>query len=78
MIEELARRATTKHVERRDVEGKLTGEWLIFAKHGGENYYLSLNTHVAGDQFIYDRIMEHCPKNFPELQAWLSASAAAP
>lgn len=78
MIEELSRRATNEHVERRDAEGKLTGEWLVFAKHGGENYYLSLNTHGAGDQFIYDRIMEHCPKNFPELQAWISASVAAP
>lgn len=74
MIEELARRATTEHVEKRNAEGKITGEWLVFAKHGGKNYYLSLNTHTDGDQFIYDRIMEHCPRDVPELQAWVAAT----
>lgn len=78
MIEEVAHRAITEQVERRDAEGKITGEWLIFAKHAGKNYYLALNTHGAGDQFIYDRIMTHFSKNFPDLQAWVSASAAAP
>lgn len=76
MIEEVARRATTEQVEKRDADGEITGEWVIFAKHNGKNYYLALNTHGAGDQFIYDRIMEHCPKNFPDLGAWVAASAA--
>lgn len=76
MIDEVARRATTEPVEKRDADGKITGEWVIFAKHDGKNYYLALNTHGAGDQFIYDRIMEHCPKNFPDLGAWIAASAA--
>lgn len=78
MIEEVARRATTEQVEQRDAAGKITGEWVIFAKHADKNYYLALNTHGAGDQFIFDRIMEHCPKNFPDLQAWIAASALAP
>lgn len=51
---------------------------MIFAKNDSKNYYLALNTHGAGDQFIYDRIMEHCPKNFPDLQARIKASASAP
>jgi hypothetical protein len=65
MIEEVARRATMEQVEKRDADGKITGEWVIFAKHDGKNYYLALNTHGAGDQFIYDRITEHCPKTSP-------------
>jgi hypothetical protein len=74
MIDELARRATHDAVENRDKQGRITGEWLIFAKHNGKNYYLCLNTHNAGDQFIYDRIMDHCVKQFPKLAEWISAS----
>lgn len=74
MIKELAHRITHEPVEKRDADGKLTGEWVIYVKHDGKNYYLALNTHNAGDQFVYDRIMEHCPKNFPDLASWIAAS----
>jgi hypothetical protein len=57
--------------------GKLTGEWIIFARHDGKNYYLCLNTHEAGDQFVYDRIMEHCVRDFPGLPDWISAAASS-
>lgn len=70
MIEELAHRVAHEPVETRDQDGKLTGEWVIFAKHDGQHYYLCLNTHQAGDQFIYDRIMEHCVRDFPDLRTW--------
>ncbi len=70
MIEELAHRVTHEPVEMRDQQGKLTGEWVIFAKHDGKNFYLCLNTHSAGDQFIYDRITEHCVRDFPDLPDW--------
>ena len=71
MIEELAHRVTHEPIEKRDRQGKITGEWVIFAKHGGKNFYLCLNTHGAGDQFIYDRIMQHCVRDFPELPSWI-------
>jgi len=71
MIDELAHRVTHEPVEARDNDGKITGEWIIFAKNGGKNYYLSVNTHAAGDQFIYDRIAEHCIRDFPDLLSWL-------
>lgn len=70
MIEELAHRVTHVPIEQRDQQGKLTGEWVIFAKHDGKNFYLCLNTHNAGDQFIYDRIVEHCDRDFPDLLNW--------
>jgi hypothetical protein len=52
MIAEVALRATHDPIEKRDAAGKLTGEWIIFRKQGGKNYYLAVNTHAAGDQFI--------------------------
>lgn len=70
MIEALAHRVTTEPVERRDAQKKLTGEWIIFAKHEGKNYYLCANTHGAGDDFIYNRISEHCIKDFPDVLSW--------
>jgi hypothetical protein len=73
MIAELARRATRDPVEQRDTAGKLTGEWIIFTKQGGKNYYISANTHAAGDQFIYDRITQYCVRDFPQLTDWLKA-----
>ncbi|MGA2636191.1 hypothetical protein [Methylocella sp.] len=74
MIDELAYRVAYEPVENRCREGKMTGEWLIFAKHDGKNYYLCLNSHGVGDQFIYDRIMTYCTNEFPKLAEWVSAS----
>lgn len=76
MIDELAHRVTHEPVEERDALGKITGEWIVYAKHDGKNYYLALNTHNAGDQFVYDRIMEHCTKDFPDLKSWIDVEAA--
>jgi hypothetical protein len=71
MIDELAHRVAHEPVENRDKQGKMTGVWIIFAKQDGKNYYLCLNGHNAGDQFIYDRIMQHCLGEFPELPDWI-------
>jgi hypothetical protein len=73
IIKELARRVTHEPVETRDARKGLTGEWIIYLKHKGSNYYLCCITHEAGDQFIYDRIMEHCIRDFPDLSAWWKA-----
>lgn len=49
--------------------GKLTGEWMIYAKYGGKNHYLTLALHDEGDQIIYDRILKNCRDDFPYLFA---------
>jgi hypothetical protein len=72
MIREMSHRVANEPIEKRYDEGKLTGEWMIYAKHSDQNYYLALNTHDAGDQFVFDRIFEHCPKNFPALASWIA------
>jgi hypothetical protein len=73
MINELVQRVTHEPLETRDARKRLTGEWIVYLRHQGKNYYLSCNTHEAGDQFIYDRIMENCVRDFPDLPAWLKA-----
>jgi hypothetical protein len=76
MINELAHRVTHEPLEARDANKKLTGEWIVYLRHEGKNYYLCCNTHDAGDQFIYDRIMKHCVRDFPNLPVWLNAEQA--
>lgn len=73
MINELVHRVTYETFETRDTSKKITGEWLIYLRHAGKNYYLCCTTHNAGDQFIYDRIMQHCVRDFPDLPNWLKA-----
>lgn len=62
---ELARRAVNETLDLRRGDGKLTGEWIIFARHEGKNYYLCLNTHKNGDAYISARIIEFCLDEFP-------------
>jgi hypothetical protein len=71
MIRELAHRVVHDPLEARDANKELTGEWIIYLRRLGKNYYLCCNTHNAGDQFIYDRIMQQCVRDFPELPTWL-------
>jgi hypothetical protein len=73
MISEFAHRVTTEPVEDRANLNKLTGEWIVFAKEGGKNYYLCHNTHKAGDQQIADRIKDHCTREFPFISAYFES-----
>jgi hypothetical protein len=73
MIDELAHRVTIESIERRSAAGRRTGEWIVFAKAQGQNYYLCLATHEASDEQTFDRIATHCIRDFPELMEWLQA-----
>lgn len=65
MCRELSHRMTHEPVEARARKKMLTGEWIVFAKHGCRNYYLCLSRHEAEDQLIADRIKENCVREFP-------------
>lgn len=69
MLNEFSHRATIGAFEERDAQGRLTGEWIVFAKHSGLNYYLNLATHLTGDQTIADQIRAACHPQFPFLGA---------
>ncbi|TBN42614.1 hypothetical protein EYE42_04100 [Paracoccus subflavus] len=75
MIEKLAYRISHEPIQKRAEEKKITGEWIIFAKHCSRNYYLCLGTHESGDQYIFDRIMQYCTRCFPDLPAWIAAAS---
>ncbi len=70
-IAELKNRVVHESFEKRATAKELTGEWIIYLQHEAKNYYLCCSTHNDGDQFIYDRIVQHCPRDFPELPTWL-------
>lgn len=68
LINQFSHEVVTGTFERREAQGKLTGEWIIFAKYGDQNYYLCLSTHNAGDQVIYDQVKSACFHQFPFLR----------
>jgi hypothetical protein len=37
-------------LEERSLDNRLTGDWIIFAKHEGCNYYLDVATHEEGEE----------------------------
>lgn len=67
LINELSHRVVSETFEAREADGKLTGEWIVFAKHNGKNYYLTMATHNAGDEAIYEQIKSVCFPQFPFL-----------
>ena len=77
VLEELAYRMTTGAYEDRAGAGKLTGEWVIYLPRNGANYYLSCDVHDRPDQVKFDRIMELCVRDFPNLASWVEEAKAS-
>lgn len=51
----------------------LSGEWIIFAKHEGRNYYLTIATHDSTThQLVREQIDHVCCKEFPFLAQLLA------
>ena len=57
---------TVATYEERAAAGILTGEWIVYARHEGKNYYLTLATHSEPDEKILKRIAL-CRDDFPFL-----------
>ena len=75
-VKDLARLVVTEPIERRDADKKLTGQWVVFLLHNAENYYLCCGGHKTGDQSIYNRIVEYCPRDFPDIVSWIKEQQA--
>lgn len=69
MIQEFSHRVVVGSFEQRASEGKMTGEWIIFAKHEERNFYLSLATHGTGDESIINNIRAVVWPQFPFLDS---------
>lgn len=67
MIGEMAHAVTHGALEERENQSKLTGEWIVFTKHQGQNYYLTLATHTTEDQQTFDEISSMAYAEFPFL-----------
>ncbi|MFN4175586.1 hypothetical protein [Phenylobacterium sp.] len=75
-IARIAERFTTRALEDRDAAKQLTGEWIVFLKRDGANHYLCLATHETGDQRVFDKIINVCSRDFPQIGAWIEEAAA--
>jgi hypothetical protein len=75
-VAELVNEVVHGHYTRLAEESKLTGEWLVFAKHEGKNYYLCLGKH-GDDKSIRARIEAACFAEFPFLQHQLAPPVSA-
>ncbi len=54
--------------KRLEAADKITGEWIVFAKHNGENYYLALATHDKSTHHVLrQQIDALCCREFPFL-----------
>jgi len=62
----LANAVTNLYAERTS-DQRLTGEWIVFAKHEGKNYYLCLAKHSEDDASIFERV-QACADEFPFLR----------
>ena len=66
----LAHEMTVGGYEERARKNKCTGEWIVFAKHNGLNYYLCISGHSKSrreDQEIYDFLKLLCEHEYPFL-----------
>ncbi|BBA70045.1 hypothetical protein YM18_1510 [Geobacter sulfurreducens] len=67
MSAQIAHRVSIEAFQERAGADRLTGEWIIFGKHDGKNYYLSVASHDEGDAVIFNRIQQYCVPQFPFL-----------
>lgn len=63
---------TFNNYAKRAEEGRLTGEWIIFAKHENLNYYLCLGNHGSDIAELRSNIEKMCFQEFPFLEEQLS------
>ncbi len=63
----IAHKATVGMFESRSSHNALTGEWIIYAEHQGQQYYLAIASHTEDDMVIYNRMMERCEKHFQDV-----------
>lgn len=56
----MAHLSTVAVMEERSRAGRLTGEWIIFHRHQGQNFYLTLASHQETDEEILKRVQLAC------------------
>lgn len=72
MIHEFSHKLVEGSLEQRGNKEKLTGEWIIYAKHNDKNYYLCVSPHNAEDNNILENIRVACVPEFSFLSKYVS------
>lgn len=67
LINRISARLVDEAYTKRAGDGRLTGEWIVYAKQAGRRIYLTLATHLEGDERIYSRMRRWCAPEFPLL-----------
>lgn len=67
MANEIIYSSTHGAFEERLDESRLTGEWIVYAPHENNNYYLSLGKHTEQGDDLLRRITGYCKADFPFL-----------
>jgi hypothetical protein len=55
-VDEVVHAIVIENYAKRSQQGRLTGEWIVFAKTPTENVYLTLASHQESDKEIADRL----------------------
>lgn len=63
----LAHEVVTGGMSRLNARKAMTGEWLIYFVHNGENYYLDIALHAEqqDESALYERLREGCEWEYP-------------
>ena len=75
MLNDFVNQVVEAPIQNRSDRASLTGEWLICAKHNGENYYLCIANHKHGennsDEHVAKRLEAVCCREFEWLRGVL-------
>lgn len=67
-VPKIANDVLRNNLARRSSEGKMTGEWIVYAQHENQRFYLCLAKHGDGDEKIREKIERICGWEFPFLK----------
>ena len=67
VLEAFRKRLIYPALDHKAVEGSLTGDWIIFVRHEGENHYLCLARHEEEHSAIHRRFYQNAKELFPYL-----------
>jgi hypothetical protein len=67
LASKIAHRLVVKGYEHKNAERSMTGDWIIYKRHNGHNYYLCTAKHGESNEEVYDRFAASAEAEFPEL-----------
>lgn len=67
-LPKIAKDIVMSNLARRRNEGRMTGEWIIYAEHESQKFYLCLGKHNDSDDKLRGKIEHICVREFPFLK----------